>query len=46
MLESTDAPGQKAETAPATTPGGWTTPDFTVVDTAMEVTAYSLNALQ
>lgn len=23
----------------------WVTPDFTVVDTAMEVTAYSLNTL-
>ncbi|MFD6276382.1 pyrroloquinoline quinone precursor peptide PqqA [Streptomyces sp. NPDC060209] len=43
MLEST-APQQQAET-PAATPEGWATPDFTVVDTAMEVTAYSLNAL-
>ncbi|MFG2589449.1 pyrroloquinoline quinone precursor peptide PqqA [Streptomyces sp. NBC_01166] len=43
MLESTTAQ-QQAEAAPAT-PGGWVTPDFTVVDTAMEVTAYSLNTL-
>ncbi|MFD6426886.1 pyrroloquinoline quinone precursor peptide PqqA [Streptomyces sp. NPDC060198] len=43
MLESTtDATTQPADT---TTPASWSTPDFTVVDTAMEVTAYSLNAL-
>ncbi|MCX5395527.1 pyrroloquinoline quinone precursor peptide PqqA [Streptomyces sp. NBC_00102] len=44
MLEpTTDATTQPADTT--TTPASWSTPDFTVVDTAMEVTAYSLNAL-
>ncbi|MET9593993.1 pyrroloquinoline quinone precursor peptide PqqA [Streptomyces sp. NPDC006516] len=43
MLESTTSQ-QQAET-PAATSAEWVTPDFTVVDTAMEVTAYSLNAL-
>jgi coenzyme PQQ precursor peptide PqqA len=32
---------QHQDQPPAQT-GGWQTPDFTVVDTALEVTAYSL----
>ncbi|MFF3313567.1 pyrroloquinoline quinone precursor peptide PqqA [Streptomyces sp. NPDC002952] len=43
MLDNT-TPDQQANAA-TTTPSEWETPDFTVVDTAMEVTAYSLNAL-
>ncbi|WP_307129228.1 pyrroloquinoline quinone precursor peptide PqqA [Streptomyces aurantiacus] len=33
---------QHQDQPPAQTGGGWQTPDFTVVDTALEVTAYSL----
>ncbi|WP_299538077.1 pyrroloquinoline quinone precursor peptide PqqA [uncultured Streptomyces sp.] len=44
MLEPTADTTPRADTTTAT-PAGWSTPDYTVVDTAMEVTAYSLNAL-
>ncbi|MFF1569673.1 pyrroloquinoline quinone precursor peptide PqqA [Streptomyces sp. NPDC058293] len=43
MLDNTTSDPQVDTTINATT--AWVTPDFTVVDTAMEVTAYSLNAL-
>ncbi|MDQ1040714.1 coenzyme PQQ precursor peptide PqqA [Streptomyces sp. V3I8] len=33
---------QHRDQAPAQTGGNWQTPDFTVVDTALEVTAYLL----
>ncbi|MFJ3666820.1 pyrroloquinoline quinone precursor peptide PqqA [Streptomyces sp. NPDC090106] len=33
---------QQPTEPPAQAPAGWQSPDFTVVDTALEVTAYSL----
>ncbi|MFE9812996.1 pyrroloquinoline quinone precursor peptide PqqA [Streptomyces sp. NPDC005227] len=45
MLDNTN-PDQQTDTTTATTATtGWVTPDFMVVDTAMEVTAYSLSTL-
>lgn len=45
MLEST-APAPQAEATSSTPTGAtWSTPDFTVIDTGMEVTAYYLNDL-
>ncbi|MFF2324993.1 MULTISPECIES: pyrroloquinoline quinone precursor peptide PqqA [unclassified Streptomyces] len=45
MPNSASTPEPQTEAAAPAAPGGWSTPDFTVVDTAMEVTAYSLNTL-
>lgn len=42
MPNPTEDSVQTQVTAPADT---WETPDFTVVDTALEVTAYSLRTL-
>ncbi|GGM96798.1 pyrroloquinoline quinone precursor peptide PqqA [Streptomyces fuscichromogenes] len=41
MRDETHTQQQSNEPA-APTPVGWQSPDFTVVDTALEVTAYSL----
>ncbi|MEU1437035.1 pyrroloquinoline quinone precursor peptide PqqA [Streptomyces sp. NPDC005786] len=43
MLDSPITPDQQTATAP--TPDAWATPDFTVIETGMEVTAYYLNDL-
>jgi coenzyme PQQ precursor peptide PqqA len=46
MLESTTpAPQTPAVTPGTATAATWSTPDFTVVETGMEVTAYYLNDL-
>ncbi|MFF0401483.1 pyrroloquinoline quinone precursor peptide PqqA [Streptomyces sp. NPDC005248] len=43
MLDSNVTPEQQALSAP--TADAWATPDFTVIETGMEVTAYYLNDL-
>ncbi|MET7642586.1 pyrroloquinoline quinone precursor peptide PqqA [Streptomyces sp. NPDC005426] len=43
MLDSPLTPDQQTLTAP--TADAWVTPDFTVIETGMEVTAYYLNDL-
>ncbi|MER5430075.1 pyrroloquinoline quinone precursor peptide PqqA [Streptomyces sp. NPDC002588] len=45
MTETTEHTAQPAATTEAQTDrGAWQTPGYTVVDTALEVTAYSLSA--
>ncbi|MFF3935564.1 pyrroloquinoline quinone precursor peptide PqqA [Streptomyces phaeofaciens] len=45
MNETTERTQQPAATTTEQTdPGAWQTPGYTVVDTALEVTAYSLSA--
>jgi coenzyme PQQ precursor peptide PqqA len=44
MHETTDQTRPAERNLPEETETAWQTPDFTVVDTALEVTAYSLNS--
>ncbi|MEV5338537.1 pyrroloquinoline quinone precursor peptide PqqA [Streptomyces sp. NPDC052676] len=44
MHETKDQTSTTERNLPEQAESGWQTPEFTVIDTALEVTAYSLNS--